>query len=174
MVAWSGMWQALRNVHLTWPLGELCLLSTLWSDSSSVWRLLSCKTRGYFWRCHFTDVLYFPAANLRSGNHDFELHFPCIRAEPCNFARSDLQMKVILYCLAWFKRYHGGRLYSSCGCWWGSVPAGLCSPRPPAWRGGVERVLEINGWGQLRKRMTGVRALSLECLHLPGSSAFNH
>jgi len=41
-------------------------------------------------------------------------------------------------------------------------------------RGGVERVLEINGWGQLRKRMTGSRALSLECLHLPGSSAFNH
>lgn len=31
---------------------------------------------GYFWHCHFTDVLYFPAANLRSGNNDFELHFP--------------------------------------------------------------------------------------------------
>lgn len=31
---------------------------------------------GYLWHCHFTDVLYFPAANLRCGNNDLELHFP--------------------------------------------------------------------------------------------------
>lgn len=31
---------------------------------------------GYLWHCHLTDVLCFPAANLRCGNNDLKLHFP--------------------------------------------------------------------------------------------------
>ena len=169
-VAWSGMWQELRYVHLTWPLGEQCL-----HFYSLKWFLfyVTCKL-GYLWYCHFTDALYFPAANLRCGNDDLELHFPSVRAELCNFACQICKWRLSYYCLAWFKRYHRGRLYASCHA--DEKRASLAMfTKASCLKGKTVWKRCWKSWmGQLRKRKAESRALSLECLHLPGSWAFKH
>lgn len=73
MVAWSRMWWTLRYAHVTRHSRRTMspfLLSEMEISGRCWWHAKG----GCLWYCHFTDVLYFPAANLRCGNNDLELH----------------------------------------------------------------------------------------------------
>lgn len=84
---------------------------------SEVILLCGCWSRaklGCLWHCHFTEVLYFPATNLRCGNNDLELHFPpLLELNPViSLIRFANEGYLILFSLV--RRYHCGWLCTSC------------------------------------------------------------
>ena len=129
---------------------------------------------GYFWHCHFTDVLYFPAANLRSGNNDLELHFPpLLELNPVILlVRFANEGYLILFSLVYTLSQWAVILLLS--CWWearlpGCVHQGLLLEEGRCGEGAG------NQWmGSVKEEDDRVQSTRLERLHLPGSSAFNH
>lgn len=132
--------------------GENCshFYSLKWSlicvRAGVMWKL------GYLWHCHFTNVLYFPAANLRCGNNDLGLHSPPPPLPallepnpvilPVGFANEGYLM---LFSLV--KRYHCGWLCTSCHAGEKACLPGCVHKKTLLEGETVEKVLEIHGWG---------------------------
>ena len=91
-----------------------------------------------------TDVRYFPAANLRCGNNDLELHFPPLLELNRVILHVSLANEGYLTLFSLVKRYHRGWIYTSCHA--DEKLACLCSPRPPAEGEIVQKALEPTGW----------------------------